>query len=698
MMKKGVVNFGVAVFLAAGLAASPVRAGLFGNGEDEAQIRRAIARVYPALVKITVVAEEAEDGRLQKQVGSGSGTIIDEDGYVVTNHHVAGKSRHIICRLEDGREVPARLVGTDPLADIAVLQLDAAGLPKDFEMPVAHFGDSDALRVGDVVLAMGSPGGVNQSVTRGVASNVAMMMPRHMQGAVKLDGEDTGSIVRWIAHDAQIFGGNSGGPLVNRDGEIIGVNEIGVFGLGGAIPGNLAKKIAREIIETGEVRRSWTGLIIQPRLKNQGNQGILIGGVLPKSPALAAGLRAGDLIVSYDGTDVVGGTEDDLPVFNAAMLATPVGKKIAIRVLREGKTVETTLVSESRDPALGDDMEFKGWGMTGLDVTRAIMMQLKRETRNGVLVHTVRPGGPASTATPELRPNDVIVSVQNRPVNTMADLEKITAEICKDKTEPEPVLVGLDRGRSRLLTIARIGGEDAAQSPVPSRKPDFPVMLQEVSAELAEKLGLDVSSAARVTYVIPGRSAEKAGFKVGDLIVKMDGDPVRTPKREDVQVLKDMIRQYKIGDTLPFDVVRDGKPVRVSLKLEESSDTAAEPGRYRNSELEIGVRDVMSSDRIEMQMEEQIKGVLVEQLEYACDAQLAGLRSGDVVISINGIATPDVKAAEKAMKKVVKEQPSHIVFFVSRGPATYYLEAEPMWNRVKETKASATTGAVKESK
>src|SRR5439155_18499157 len=183
----------------------------------------------------------------------------------------------------DREEIEAELVGTDPLTDISVLKLKP-GQPREFA--AASFGDSSKIKVGDTVLAIGSPMALSQSVTLGIISNVEMIMPRLFGtfGRFRLDGEDVGALVRWIGHDASIYGGNSGGPLVNLRGEIIGINEIR-FGLSGAIPGSLAHQIADEIIATGKVRRAWPGVDVQPLFKHpKAQRGGLISGVITDSP------------------------------------------------------------------------------------------------------------------------------------------------------------------------------------------------------------------------------------------------------------------------------------------------------------------------------------------------------------------------------------------------------------------------------
>ena len=189
----------------------------------ELPLSQAVEEVYPAIVRIEVVSEQGSSGRMMKSRATGSGVIVSADGRVVTNHHVAGKATRITCRLHDGEEVMADLLGADPMTDLAVLRLRMEDRQLTSKpLTVATFGNSDEVEIGDVCFAMGSPAGLSQSVTRGIVSNVALISPN--KGSFRLDGENVGELVRWLGHDAIIFPGNSGGPLVDESGFIIGIN------------------------------------------------------------------------------------------------------------------------------------------------------------------------------------------------------------------------------------------------------------------------------------------------------------------------------------------------------------------------------------------------------------------------------------------------------------------------------------------
>jgi serine protease Do len=209
----------------------------FALSAENIEDNQSLSEVYKAIVRIEVISEKGSGGRMMKSRSTGSGVIISKDGIVITNHHVAGKATRLTCRLYNGEEIMADLIGADAMTDLAVLKLrleERKNLADN--LTVAKFGNSAEVKVGDTCYAMGSPAGLSQSITRGIISNLAMISP--FRGSFRLDGENVGELVRWLGHDAIIFPGNSGGPLVDVNGRIIGINEVGIGSLGGAIPAN----------------------------------------------------------------------------------------------------------------------------------------------------------------------------------------------------------------------------------------------------------------------------------------------------------------------------------------------------------------------------------------------------------------------------------------------------------------------------
>ncbi|MCP4246829.1 MAG: trypsin-like serine protease, partial [bacterium] len=257
-------------------------------------------RVFPALVNIEVVTARYWGGKERKGRAVGSGTIISEEGYVVTNQHVTHNGKKFKCNLADKQEITAELVGEDPLTDLAVLKLNLDEL-KDpgAPLPVAKFGVSSELRVGDHVMAMGSPFALSRSVTLGIVSNTERVFAGGLGSDDPDDmqlerGQRTGLFTRWIQHDALINSGNSGGPLVNLKGEIVGVNELGGAAMGFAIPSDLARTVADQLIDHGEVARSWIGVSFKPIEKTGLDQGVLVNSVVKDGPGDKAGIGPGD--------------------------------------------------------------------------------------------------------------------------------------------------------------------------------------------------------------------------------------------------------------------------------------------------------------------------------------------------------------------------------------------------------------------
>jgi serine protease Do len=643
------------------------------------QVEAAVQAVYPALVRIHVVAEEGGDGRMQKQRASGSGTIISAEGYILTNHHVAGRATRITVRLADRQEIRARLVGTDPLADLAVLKIDPKSLRDPLiPLPVAKFGDSSALEVGDTVLAMGSPAGLSQSVTQGIVANTEMIAPG---GSMRLDGETVGELVRWIGHDAVIFPGNSGGPLVNLKGEIVGVNEVGIGSLGGAIPANLARKISEELIATGHVERSWVGLNAQPLLKSsEAKAGILVGGVIGGSPAEKAGLQAGDLITQCNGTEIAASrAPEDIPVFNRILLEAAVGSEIVFNGLRAGKAMSWKAISNVREPAEPREKELLSWGMTARDVTELNAKELLRDDNKAVLVQSIRPGGAAAASKPAISPGDLILAVSSKPTPNLAELVRVSNEIADGKTEPVPVLVSYEHEGRSYLTVVKIGPEREVDKPGLVRKAWIGIDTQVISSDLAGALGISGSKGVRITQVHPGTSADQAGLKTGDLLLKLDGTVIPTSRPEEADVFPSLIRQYKIGTEAMLSVRRGAENLEVKVVLDASPEGTSELDSHECETLEFNSRDLGQADRVSEKLPDDLKGVLITAVTPAGWAALGGLSAGDILVSLDGKPVESIAVMKPILAELEKNQRSPLVLFVRRGITTRYIELEPSW-------------------
>jgi serine protease Do len=675
----------IACVAAIGLAlASPAAAQDAGAGANAAQsaaVQAALSRVAPSLVRIHVVTVSHTDGREIKREASGSGTIITPEGHVVTNHHVAGKTRSIICTLPTREEVPADLVGTDPLSDIAVLKLRPAK-PRTF--PVARWGDASTLKVGDRVLALGSPLALSQSVTMGIVSNTEMIMPGMLWpfNRMTLDGEDVGSIVRWIGHDAAIFGGNSGGPLVNMQGEIVGVNEISM-GLAGAIPADLAREVATALIKDGKVSRGWIGLEIQPLLKSSSaERGALVGGTIAESPAARAGFQSGDVLLSLGGRDVTVRFAEEIPPFNQMVMRLPPGKPVDAVVLRDGRRKALRVTPGDRESVEARVREVTPLGITASNLTSWSAKELRRAGTAGAHVRGIRPGGAADDAKPSLQPGDVIVSVDGEAVKDAGALIALGERVVGGRTEPLPVLVAFDRRGERMLTVLELARPGLQDPGMEARKAWIPVTVQALTPELAEKLGVKGRTGVRVTRVLGG-SAAAAGLQVGDLILAVDGDPVTASQPSESDVFDTMIRQRKIGAAVTLTTVRDREERAVTVQLESSPRLPREMKKYEDLNFEFRARDVAESDRVELVVPVDEKGVLVEAVREGGWAALAHLADGDVILAVDGEVVADVAALQKKMEAIAVTRPASVVLHVRRGLRTFFVEMQTGWEGSK---------------
>lgn len=652
--------------------AQEVSAGL------RASVDTAISKMRPALVRIHVVSTQYREGREIKTRSVGSGAIITKEGHLITNHHVAGHGTRMVCTLWNREEIEAELVGTDPSTDISVLKLKPAA-PREFE--VATFGDSSKIAVGDYVLALGSPMALSQSVTLGIISNVEMIMPRFYgsSGRLRLDGEDVGGLVRWIGHDAAIYGGNSGGPLVNLRGEIIGINEIS-FGLSGAIPGNLARGVAEEIIAHGKVRRSWLGVDVQPLFKHsKADRGILVSGVVEDSPAAEAGLRPRDILLRLDGKPTDVRYDEQMPDFMRLATGLSIGGKVPMVVLRDGKEITLHVTPVERGELNPKQRELKEWGLTVRDISFLMAKEMKRTNQNGVLITSVRPGGPSGDAKPGIESRDIIVEVDGTAINNTEELVEFTRKLTEGKTSPTAVVATFERKAHRYLTVVRVGIQELRDPGLEVTKAWMPVETQVISRDIARELGMPDLKGFYLTKVYPGSTAEKAGLRAGDFVTAVDGEKLTASAREHSDEFAALMRQYDIGATVELAVLRDKEPHTLSVELVRSPKLRREMKKYRNEDFEFTARDIAFFDVAEEQWQPGQRGALVEEVKSGSWAELGYLQLDDLITEVDGHAIEDVESLKTMMEDISEKKKPFVVMKVLRGIHTTYLELEPAW-------------------
>lgn len=371
---------------------------------------------------------------------AGSGVIIDTAGYIVTNNHVVENASQITVTLSDKREFPAKIIGTDPKTDLAVVKIDVKDLPEALK-----WADYDKLHVGDLVLAVGSPFGLSSTVTLGIISALG-------RGNVGIaDYED------FIQTDAAINPGNSGGALVNMDGELIGINTAifsrtgGSEGIGFAIPSTIALDIVESLVKTGKVVRGWMGVAIQeitPALAKsfklpENRKGVLISDVNENGPSFAAGIRRGDVVISFNGREV-----QSVSQLRNLVARTVVGRDAEVKVLREGKeqTIKVQVAERPSDEQLAKkeptpaapqdavkppDNVLAGLHVQALDRNSQGQFNVPAKT-TGVVVSNVEGGSAAEAA--GIQRGDVVQEVNHEPVKTMDDYVKASGKIKKDET------------------------------------------------------------------------------------------------------------------------------------------------------------------------------------------------------------------------------------------------------------------------
>ncbi len=372
----------------------------------------------------------------QRQSGLGSGFVIDRDGTILTNYHVVDGAQKIVVKLSDGRSFDAKVLGKDQKTDIAIIKINAGQ-----ELPAAPLGDSDRLEVGEWVMAIGNPFGLDHTVTSGIVSAKG----RHI-GA--------GPYEDFIQTDASINPGNSGGPLINLRGEVVGINTAifsqsgGNIGIGFAIPTNLVKELLPNLKDNGKVVRGYLGVTIQKitpeiaeSLGTKQANGALVADVAKAGPAERAGIKTGDVIVEFNGKEIKDSGE--LPLLAAR---TAPGKQAQLKIFRNGKQLTLPLtVGEFKEREVVAAAESGDFGLAIQPVTASMAAELGLERAEGLVITSVKPGSLADEV--GLQRGDVITEINRQPVRDLADYKRAVEKAAKGKS----VLFLVRRGEGSLF-------------------------------------------------------------------------------------------------------------------------------------------------------------------------------------------------------------------------------------------------------
>ncbi len=400
-------------------------------------VRYALARVSPAVVRIDVVMRSFQDGLPVSFRAIGSGVIIDSKGHILTNFHVAGRARHIMVTLADQRQVHARLVGADHWTDLALVQMNMKEVrARHIHFRWAALGNSRSVRLGQTVMAIGTPYGLSRTVTLGIISNTDRFF-----SASTIDGYETGWFNNWLQTDAAINPGNSGGPLINLRGQVIGINTRGdpdANNLGFAIPINVARRVIPSLLAKGKVLRSYIGVRLQP-LRDLGtfyhlsnSRGVLIRSVDPNSPASKAGIQPQDVLVSVNGHPTNCRFPEQLAPILRFISDQPIGSTLVLKIDRPSgsgamNSMTFHLVSQRLRSAVSPQHQITAWGIAVRDLTPAYLRQRRMKLIKGVLVTGVRPGSIADRA--GMQPDDIIRRVNGVAVDSVRQLKTIVGKL-----------------------------------------------------------------------------------------------------------------------------------------------------------------------------------------------------------------------------------------------------------------------------
>ncbi len=674
--------FGFIAFALFSLIVSSPFAQTVERSSDARRISSARDAVLPVVVSILTVRQDYQQGEPVLSVSSGSGTVISAQGHIATNAHVTqnGKSFRVV--FYDGRELPAKLIGTDTASDLAVLQ----AIPPSAEtFPFAKFAENlDDLTPGDTVLAMGAPWGLSNSMSAGVVNNPRRLLVSLFDDEADYEDrlgvdEPTGRYYAWIQHDAAIAPGNSGGPLVDLSGRIVGVNTRGMI-VGGdlafAIPGPDAGSVVQRLIANGEIKRVALGFRLRSLKGTRYTSGVLINAVERRSQADKAGLLAGDRIVSLNGDNVTALQPVDVPALQRRIAELPIGSEIVLQVERNDKTLNVKLKADAQPKARGDDLASSPFGISVTELTQPMGRRRHLDDNSGLLITGIRPGGAAAIARPKLQAGDIIRKIDNQPVNEVSDLSGIVIAPNSEKH----YLFEIERDDEKVIALLLPESNDKVRVPLPELPKSWSgVEVQAISSSLAKDMKIG-SAGYRITRLYPDSPLAKAGANIGDLLISLDGQKLKPANDAATEPFHQAVRDVVPESKVIFEAIRDAKPMTFKLSFLPSPISSAGLKTLNLSKLRVEIRELGFYDRVNEHLSVNQTGVILDGVESGGPAGLAHLKRSDIIVKLGKTSINNVEDLRKALDAELAAKSNALIpIIVIRGSENRVLYLDPYW-------------------
>lgn len=671
-----------AVFVVFSFAISSSVAQTIERSSDAQRISKARDAVLPVVVSILTVRQDYQQGEPVLSVSSGSGTVISAQGHIATNAHVTqnGKSFRVV--FFDGRELPAKLIGTDTASDLAVLQ----AIPPTAEtFAFARFAENlDDLTPGDTVLAMGAPWGLSNSMSAGVVNNPRRLLVSLFDDEADYEDrlgvdEPTGRYYAWIQHDAAIAPGNSGGPLVDLSGRIVGVNTRGMI-VGGdlafAIPGPDAGGVVQRLIANGEIKRVALGFRLRSLKGTKYRDGVLINSVERRSQADKAGLQAGDRIVSLNGDVVTALQPVDVPALQRRIAELPIGSEAVLKIERSDKVINVKLKADAQPKSRGDDLASSAFGISVTELTQPMGRRRHLDDDTGLLITGIRPGGAAAIARPKLLAGDIVRKIDGQAVNEISQFSAIVVPANSEKN----YLFEVERDDEKIIALLKPESNDKVRIPLPELPQSWSgVEVQAISSSLAKDMKLS-SAGYRITRLYPNSPLAKAGAKIGDLLVGLQNQKLKPANDVASEPFHQAVRDVVPETEVEFQAIRNSQPITFKMSFLPSPVSSAGLKTLNLSKLRAEIRELGFYDRVNEHLSVTQTGVILDGVESGGPAGLAHLKRSDIVIRVGKTDVDNVETLRKALDTALAAKSNALIpIIVIRGSENRVLYLDPYW-------------------